>query len=189
VIQPASIARWSAPPSPLIDDLSKRLARGDRATTAVLRRQARTMQQIDPAAVAVVYPLVGSHYRSQDSGMLVACLWALWHLNFDRPVNSADVNLGRALRRLPNPDRAQRLFTDLATATGPTLPGRLVHAIDALGAAQIPLDWRLLHRDLRSWMFGRQRQVLRRWATGLHSPDRQPDMPPAPVPATVAEKE
>lgn len=162
--------RSSTPESQLVDHLADRLRRGDRRTIATLRRQGRRLgdDSVDPQAAAIVYPHVGRSAAAQDAGMLTACLWAAWHTGYDRPVNADGTDLGAAVRRLPA-DRAERLFTELATATGPTLPDRICHAIDALAAAGIALDWRRLHRDLRAWLYGDTGRVLRRWSTSLYA--------------------
>jgi CRISPR type I-E-associated protein CasB/Cse2 len=184
---------WRSPASPLVDALNGRFAAGDRHASAVLRRQMRTPQAVDPAAVAIVYPLVGRDYRSQDAGLLAAGLWAVWHARYDRPVNADGVNIGAALRCLGDEPRAGRLFQGLTTATEPTLPLRLQHAVAALADASVALDWRRLHADIRTWMYGRQRQVISRWATGLYSPPPRDDLdkagPPVTAPTTRVEQE
>ncbi len=172
----------NAPPSPLIDRLASQLRPteghrprpDDRRVLATLRRQARTLTAVDPQAAAVVYPAVGRDRVAQDAGMLVACLWATWHTGYDRPVNADGTNVGGALRHLPT-DRAQHLFDELAAATGPTLPTAMHHAVTALAAAGVALDWRQTHHDLRRWMYGDSQRVLRRWATALYGPERIAD--------------
>ncbi len=109
----------------------------------------------------------GATDRDFDAYGLVAGLYAVYHQGRST-IPATDGDLGDSFARLGRSlgwetDRAARRLTSLLAASATTLAERLRHAVTLLRSADVPVNWAMLARDIRTWDLEGQ-PVQRRWA-------------------------
>ncbi len=109
----------------------------------------------------------GATDRDFDAYGLVAGLYAVYHQGRST-IPATDGDLGDSFARLGRSlgwetDRAARRLTAILAASSATLGERLRHAVTLLRSADIPVNWAMLARDIRTWDLEGQ-PVQRRWA-------------------------
>lgn len=156
-----------------VSDLENLIRQEDRGTLAALRRGLGHK----PGTVASMYPFVvqrlpaGLESWQEDIYYIIAALYA-WH-----PSSGEDGNLGDHLRSFSESkggrEAVERRFMALLNSHPEDLNDQLRQIIGLLKSADIPINWRDLMRDLRSWGH-RDRYVQRKWARSFWGSSSMP---------------
>jgi len=173
----------SEPQNPFIDYLEGIVRRQDRGALAALRRGLGK----PPGTAMEMHRYVVPFLRrdrpwEEEVHYLVAALFAYWHQGEVAVAAHSPDNLGASLARLkpPPPDINPSLearFTALLKSNRDDLPHHLRQAVGLLKTKEIPIQWRILTRDLRYWDH-KDGWVQRAWARSFWGrPETPQDQP------------
>lgn len=167
---------------PLVSFLERCVENRDRAVLASLRSALRPGREFD--GLRHVLPFVGAEAgrRAEDDALLLACLFAL------HP-ESGELSLAQGLARIyaeSESESTEGRFRALLTSDREDLPIHLRHAVSLLASKKIPIDWRDLHRTIRSWGSS-QSNARRQWARDFWA--REPDRETSPADEKQAQSE
>lgn len=146
--------------------------REDRAALAALRRGLGK----PPGTVVEMYPhvqpYVGDRPRRsyENACYIVAALFAAHPRDWGRREGEyGPTNFGASFARIKgNSGSIEKRFVALLECNSDSLGEHLRHAVSLLRAADVPVDWDQLLRDIPWWDAG-ERRVQRRWASAFWS--------------------
>jgi CRISPR system Cascade subunit CasB len=168
-----------------VQQLVSLAAHEDRAALAALRRGLGSAPGSQAEAARVVYrslPASVPDWRERDCWLL-AGLFALHPHHLERAeAEGYRPSLADALRQLGRKENVsaegvERRLVALLNAEREDLDEHLRHAISQLRAADVPVDYVQLLRDLR-WWEADERWVQRRWARAFWGQHEQPETHP-----------
>lgn len=176
-----------------------RKTKADEFCDDFITRLERLVEEKDRGALATLRRGLGKHlpfdtYRfmpfkrkpwQEDAALVVGPLFALWHQGEDKPQSAGeDQNLGAsmlafvyAMAREGTPrdeamKRVERGFSALLNCHEDDLKPHLRHAVSLLKSRDVPINWRLLLRDVQQWGH-EDRWVQREWARSFWAPRTQ----------------
>jgi len=131
---------------------------GDRGALAALRRAAGST----PGTVAEIYPhvlpWVPKSRWAEEPAYIVGSLFAL------NPEPGGKGNIGTAFAMVEQPSESlEKRFVALLNCHRDDLPNHLRQAVSLLKSKDIPINWRKLLKDIRSWDH-EDRFVQQQWA-------------------------
>lgn len=126
----------------------------------------------------------------EDAALLVGPLFALWHQGEEKPKRAGEKdNLGASMLALVDAmvregtsrddamKRVERRFNGLLNGHVDDLQPHLRHAVLLLKSKAVPINWRLLLRDVQQWSH-EDRWVQREWARSFWAPRTESGEPP-----------
>jgi CRISPR system Cascade subunit CasB len=180
---------------------TKTKAKPDRFRDTFIRRLEELVEKEDRGALATLRRGLGKEvpfetYRfmplkrtrwQEDAALLIGPLFALCHQGTGEVRNAGETeNLGASMLALVNAmgreatkrddamKRVERRFTALLNCHRDDLRVHLRHAVSLLRSEDVPINWRLLLRDVQHWSH-EDRWVQGEWARSFWAPRTEGD--------------
>ena len=155
-----------------IGRLEELIEKEDRGALATLRRG---LGKEAPFDAYRFMPFKRTRWQ-EDAALIIGPLFAYWHQGEDKVKSTGEKeNLGASMLALVNAmvregsdredamKRVERRFSALLNCHAADLKPHLRHAVSLLRSKEVPINWRLLLRDVQQW--GREdRRVQHEWA-------------------------
>lgn len=157
-----------------IDHLEKYVERDDREALAHLRRGLGKEPGLAMEMSPYVMPWIKKFY-DEKSYFLIASLIGLYPTkswNKHKEYN----NLGKSLSTIDDPSESmEKRFVALLNSPEEDLPEHLRQIVSLLKSKEIPINWLLLLKHIKSWSYD-SKYVQKSWAKGFWgSPDLNKD--------------
>lgn len=170
--------------------LEKLVQKEDRGALATLRRG---LGKEVPFDTYRFMPFKRTPWQ-EDAALLIGPLFAYWHQGEEKPQRAGEKdNLGASMLALVNAmvrektnrddatkdamKRVERRFSALLNCHADDLKPHLRHAVSRLKSKEVPINWRLLLRDVQQWSH-EDRWVQREWARSFWAPRTESSEPP-----------